>query len=86
MSGASSLASMSQQLAQALGVALAATALHLAMNGAQVATTIHVVTAFVAIGFVTSLALVFYLKLPSDAGAEVSGHRGGSLSSNQPPP
>jgi hypothetical protein len=33
--------------------------------------------AFVAVGLLSALSLLFYLRLAPDAGAEVSGHRRG---------
>jgi len=77
MSGASSLSSMGQQLAQAFGVALAAVALYAAQRYAEspVLTAADVWPAFVIVGLASLLSLFFYVNLPHDAAAEVSGHR-----------
>jgi predicted MFS family arabinose efflux permease len=77
MSRASSLSSMGQQLSQAIGVGLAAFTLHvtLRVSGTDVLTAANVSPAFIVIGTISLLSLVFFLKLPHDAAAEVSGKR-----------
>ena len=77
MSRASSLSSMGQQLSQSLGIGLAALLLagirsahHSArLQAADVSPT------FLVVGVTTLLGLFFFLALPRDAGAEVSGRR-----------
>lgn len=75
MSRASSLSSMGQQLSQAVGVALAALALNVTLNlsGSARLTAATISPAFVVIGMISLLSLLFFLKLPHDAAAEVSG-------------
>jgi len=75
MSRASSLSSMFQQLSQALGVAIAAIALHvtLQLNSSGSLSPGNVSPAFVAIGTMSLCSLWFFLRLPQDAAAEVSG-------------
>jgi EmrB/QacA subfamily drug resistance transporter len=79
MSRASSLSSMGQQLAQSIGIGLAAIllevvrGLHGTSNGPLRAADIS--PAFLIIGLVSLLGLVFFLPLPANAGAEVSGQR-----------
>jgi EmrB/QacA subfamily drug resistance transporter len=77
MSQASSLSSMGQQLAQALGVGIAAITLHLSLriNAADTLTASNVSPAFVVVGMLSSLSLLFFLRLPANAAAEVSGNR-----------
>jgi EmrB/QacA subfamily drug resistance transporter len=77
MSRASSMAAMLQQLSQSLGIGFAAlligalrSAHHAkAMSAADVSPT------FLAIGVLTLLGLFFFIPLPADIGAEVSGRR-----------
>jgi EmrB/QacA subfamily drug resistance transporter len=78
MSRASSLSSMGQQLSQAIGVGLAAFTLQMTLriSGAAELTAASVGPAFVVIGVMSLLSLVFFLRLPPDAAAEVSGRRG----------
>jgi EmrB/QacA subfamily drug resistance transporter len=75
MSRASSLAAMAQQLSQSLGIGLAALLLsglkHLHHSQHLVAADIS--PAFLVIGGLSLLGLVYYLPLPRGAGAEVSG-------------
>ena len=77
MSGASSLASVAQQMAIGMGVAVGAAGLHLAAavrgGGALALVDFHV--AFVMIGVLTLAGLPTFVRLPVEAGAEVSGHR-----------
>ncbi|MFO1048097.1 MAG: DHA2 family efflux MFS transporter permease subunit [Geminicoccaceae bacterium] len=76
MSRATSFASMAQQLSLSAGVATGAILLHLTMaargGGALQATDF--VPAFLAVGVCAALSILVYLRLPPDAGAEVSGH------------
>ncbi len=75
MSRASSLASMFQQLAQSLGIGLAATLIHytiLARHSPKMVSA-DITPAFVIVAALSLIALFFYIALPRDAGAEVSG-------------
>ena len=77
MSGASSLSSVGQQLSQALGVALAALVLyamrHFHPQGALGVQDIA--PAFLLVGVLSLCGLFFFMRLPGDAAAELSGHR-----------
>jgi EmrB/QacA subfamily drug resistance transporter len=76
MSRATSFASMAQQLALSAGVAAGAIILHLSMasrgSGALVAADFA--PAFLTVGALAALSALAYLRLPRNAGAEVSGH------------
>ena len=85
MSRASSLASMFQQLAQSLGVGLAAVLLHytLAWHDSATLRAADITPAFAIVALLSLFALFFYVPLPANAGAEVSGRdvrRGNDLS------
>lgn len=75
-SSASALASVIDQVASVLGVALGA----IALNLSQLARHGHAVVlhdfriAFCIAGAITALAALKFLRLPANAGAEVSGH------------
>jgi len=75
MSGASSLASMGQQLSQAIGIGLAAVVLELTLrlSGSNQLDAHTIGPTFVAIAVISLLSLLFFLKLPHDAAAEMSG-------------
>ena len=75
MSRASSLASMFQQLAQSLGVGLAAMLIHytLAWRHSAKLTAADITPAFAIVAVLSLIAIFFFVALPSDAGAEVSG-------------
>jgi EmrB/QacA subfamily drug resistance transporter len=77
MSGASSLTSVSQQMANGMGVAFGAIALHLAAarHGAVTPNLADFHLAFAFFAALTLLGLPSILRLPAAAGAEVSGHR-----------
>ena len=77
MSSASSLASVAQQMANGVGVAVGAIAVHLAAarHGAVLPDLRDFHLAFGFLAALTLLGLPSFLSLPSDAGAEVSGHR-----------
>jgi EmrB/QacA subfamily drug resistance transporter len=80
-SSASTLTSMLQQLVAVLGVALGA----LLLNGSQILrhgdrvdmTDFRV--GFIAVGLLALVSAIGFLRLPSHAGAEVSGHLRGAL-------
>ncbi len=75
MSRASSLASMFQQVAQSLGVGLAAVLIHytVAWRHSAALTAADITPAFAIVAALSLLALIFYIPLPRNAGAEVSG-------------
>jgi len=75
-SSASTLTSMLQQLAMLLGVAFSALILQVSplLRGAAQTGLADFRIAFVANGLLAILAALSFLKLPRDAGAEVSGH------------
>ena len=77
MSRASSLASMAQQLSQSLGIGLAAILLGMLRHGHAThgLRASDITPAFFIIGAISFLGLAFFLPLPHDVGAEVSGRR-----------
>lgn len=77
MSRATSFSSMSQQLSLSVGVGIGALALHLTLlfHGSGAVGASDFVPAFITVGLVSMSSLIFFLQLPADAGAEVSGHR-----------
>jgi MFS family permease len=77
MSRASSMSSMFQQLAQSLGVGLAAILIHYTMavrRSAHIGAA-DISPAFAIVAGLSLIALFFFVALPKDAGAEVSGVR-----------
>ena len=75
-SSASTLTSMLQQLVTVLGVALGALLLNVSQilrHGVSVDMTDFRIS-FIAVGLVALISAVGFLRLPSHAGAEVSGH------------
>jgi EmrB/QacA subfamily drug resistance transporter len=77
MSRASSLSSMGQQLSQSFGIGMAALLL-VGIRNLHHSTHIQaadVSPTFWVVGVTTLLGLFFFLRLPRDAGAEVSGRR-----------
>jgi EmrB/QacA subfamily drug resistance transporter len=77
MSYATTLSSVSQQLALSLGVAAGGTLLQFTLNwhGHSVAMPGDFWPAFLGVGLISAAAVLFAIWLPPDAGAEVSGHR-----------
>jgi hypothetical protein len=75
MSRASSLSAMGQQLAQSIGIGLAAVLLGLIrdLHGPGPLKAADVSPTFFIIGVLSLAGLFFFLPLPRDAGAEVSG-------------
>lgn len=75
MSRASTLSSMGQQLSQSIGVGLAAVLLHASMQaqGADAITVGVVAPVFAIMACVTLLGLFWYVRLPDNAGEEMSG-------------
>lgn len=79
LSQATSVSGTAQQLAQSLGVALGASALHftLAFRGTEQLTANDFWPAFLAIGALSALSGLVFLKLDRGAAQQVSGHGGG---------
>jgi EmrB/QacA subfamily drug resistance transporter len=75
-SSASTLASMLQQLVAVLGVALGALLLNVSqiLHHADVVAVSDFRISFIAIGLLALLSAAGFLRLPTHAGAEVSGH------------
>ncbi len=75
MSRASTLSSMGQQLAQSIGVGLAAVLLHVSLEAHHTTEiTVGVVSpVFAVMAAITLIGLFWYVRLPDDAGAEMSG-------------
>ena len=82
MSGASTLSSMAQQVFFSLGVTIAALTLHLSLvsRGTQALNANDFAVAFIVIGLISMASVLFFIPLPHDAGAEVSGHLAGLAS------
>jgi EmrB/QacA subfamily drug resistance transporter len=78
MSRASTMSTMGQQLAQSIGIGLAATLLHasLAFHHTRVLSAEVIGPAFIAIGFVALISTLFLLTLPADAGEGMHGPGG----------
>ncbi|MDE2004341.1 MAG: MFS transporter, partial [Betaproteobacteria bacterium] len=76
MSQASSFSSMAQRLSQSMGIAIGAYLLQLssALQGHASIVAADFWPAFVGIGLISVVAPLLHLRLPPDAGAEVSGH------------
>jgi EmrB/QacA subfamily drug resistance transporter len=78
MSRATSFTSMMQQLSLSAGVAVGAMVLHATVSYGGGVEQIHAdsfMPAFLAVGVTAMLSAIVFLRLPHDAGAEVSGHR-----------
>ena len=75
MSRASTMSTMGQQLSQSIGIGMAATFLHLSMvaQHAKHLTAGIIGPAFIAVGFVSLISMLYFLALPADAGAELHG-------------
>jgi EmrB/QacA subfamily drug resistance transporter len=82
MSGASTLASMAQQLFVSLGVSLAALLLHLSLylHGTTTLSSRDFGPAFVITGLLSLLSSLLFLPMAAHAGAELSGHTPAPLS------
>ncbi len=76
LSRATSLSSMAQQLSQTAGVATAALLLHLVLlvRGGDALAAADFYPAFVGIAVISLFSVPFFLRMPPNAGAEVSGH------------
>lgn len=77
MSRATTTSSMVQQLVQSIGIGLSASLLHglMVIEGASSLTVEVVSPAFVIIGAVTLLSMLWFVRLPTDAGDEMNGRR-----------
>jgi len=75
MSAATSLSSMMQQLSLSIGVGIGALALHytLAAAGRDTPAAGDFVVAFAIVGAAAALSALCFVRLPRDAGAEMSG-------------
>jgi len=78
MSQATSLSSMSQRLAQSLGIAIGAYVLQLAsdIGGHSEIVAADFVPAFLAMAAISAASILFHRRLAPGAGTELSGHRG----------
>jgi EmrB/QacA subfamily drug resistance transporter len=76
-SSASTLSSMLQQVAVVMGVALAAASLNVSqtLNGRNALDLLDFRITFLATGALALAASVLIVRLPRDAGAEISGHQ-----------
>jgi EmrB/QacA subfamily drug resistance transporter len=78
MSRATSFTSMMQQLSLSAGVAVGAMVLHATVSyggGLEQIRADSFMPAFLVVGATAMLSAIVFLRLPHDAGAEVSGHR-----------
>lgn len=78
MSRATSFTSMMQQLSLSAGVAVGAMVLHATVSyggGVDQIRADSFTPAFFTVGAIATLSVFVFLRLPRDAGAEVSGHR-----------
>ena len=75
MSQASSVQSMTQRLAQSLGVVIGAYALQISSNlqGHSAIVTADFWPAFLVVAAISAASLIFNMALPPDAGVEISG-------------
>jgi MFS family permease len=81
MSRASTMSTMGQQLAQSIGIGLAATLLRLIMlhDHTRALTAATITPTFVIIGCVALISTLFFVGLPRDAGAGLHGPGSGRL-------
>jgi EmrB/QacA subfamily drug resistance transporter len=77
MSKAATTASMVQQLVQSIGIGLAATLLHtlMVLKGETHLTVETVTPAYVIVGLVTMISMIWFARLPADAGDEMNSRR-----------
>jgi hypothetical protein len=77
LSRASTTASMAQQLMQSVGIGLSASVLHFLQvrRGEADITWQTVGPVFVLVGLVSLLSLVWFARLPREAGDELNGRR-----------
>jgi EmrB/QacA subfamily drug resistance transporter len=86
MSQASSLSSMGQQLSQSIGIGTAAILLHV-IQGLHHSPTLRpaeVSPAFFIIGLISMGGLIFFVPLPKDVAAEVSGRKPRAAATPEP--
>jgi EmrB/QacA subfamily drug resistance transporter len=88
MSRATGFASMAQQLWMTLGVGMSALLLRLVhtFHGGEALTVADFAPVFLLNGCIAAAAMVVFLHMASDAGAELSGHRGAAIPSPRRPP
>jgi EmrB/QacA subfamily drug resistance transporter len=77
MSRAATSSSMVQQLVQSIGIGLSASLLHLLMTlqGETKLTVAVVAPAFIIAGAFTMISMLWFLRLPPDAGDEMNGRK-----------
>lgn len=77
MSRAATTASMVQQLVQSIGIGLSASVLHLLMTlqGKTELTVEVVAPTFVIAGVFTMISMLWFVRLPADAGDEMNGRK-----------
>jgi EmrB/QacA subfamily drug resistance transporter len=75
MSRASTLSTMAQQLSQTMGIGLAATFLHMSLvaHHAHRLTAPIIAPAFIGVGCVALISVLFFIPLPANAGAGLHG-------------
>ena len=75
MSRASTMSTMGQQLAQSIGIGMAATLLHLSLAHSHThkLTAALITPTFLVIGGVALISTLFFITLPKSAGAELHG-------------
>ena len=73
MSRASTMSTMGQQLAQSIGIGIAATLLHMFQGPAHKMTVATISPTFLIIGSVALVSAGFFFVLPKDAGASLHG-------------
>jgi EmrB/QacA subfamily drug resistance transporter len=78
MSRASTISSMGQQLIQSIGIGVAATLLHFLMQAKHVnhLTADTVAPAFLVTGAITFISILWFVRLPKNAGDELNGRSG----------
>jgi EmrB/QacA subfamily drug resistance transporter len=86
LSGASTIASMTQELSQSFGAALAAVVLQsaLALRGGTSLAAADVSGAFLFVGALSLAPLIGFARLPRDAGDAINGRAGGRLAAAEP--
>jgi EmrB/QacA subfamily drug resistance transporter len=77
MSRANTLATMAQQLFLSVGVGLAALILHVSerVRGDTAMATIDIIVAYLIIGSLGLLSVLYFVRLHPNVGADMSGHR-----------
>lgn len=72
---ATAMMSVMQQLSMSIGISIAAMALTFSAGGEDIVRA-DFIAPFILTGLISVLAVIFYWRLPGDAGHEISGHRG----------